>query len=119
MMQTRIVDEDARVASADDISTHAGLARVLNDAFNQAANGKGKERHGNGKPFEHQPLFEISRMVGIGGPAYQVMKKTQEAVTMFVRGQHDAAIRELHGAIVYAAATIMLIEESKKDKADD
>jgi len=87
------------------------LAVVLQMALDQSQRGKGKERHANAKPFDEQPLLLISRMVGPGGPAYQVCKKSQEAVGMVTRGQHDAAKAEMLGAIIYAAATFMLIDE--------
>lgn len=91
------------------------LARVLTDAFDQSARGKGKERHANNRPFTDQPIMQIVRMVGTGGHAYQIMKKTQEAQSMVERGEHDRAIHEMRGAIVYAAAMILAIEELKND----
>lgn len=93
------------------------LFSILMGAFDQAAHGKGKERHANDKPFDKQPIMEIARMVGLGGHAYQICKKTQEAVGMSGRGQHEAAIAEFRGAIVYAAAAIKLIQESAVDAA--
>ena len=84
------------------------LAQVLQRALDQAQSGKGKERHQQGgTPFERQPIIEIGRMVGPGGPAQQVMKKTQEALRL----PTDRAIAELLGAINYAAATIIVLEE--------
>ena len=80
-------------------------------ALDQSQGGKGAERRANGKPFLKQPILELSRMCGAGGPAQQVMKKTQEALGMHARGDTDAAIRELHGAMVYAAATILTMRE--------
>ena len=91
------------------------LAVELQKALNQSQVGKGSERHANARPFVHQPIMEISRMVGPGGTAYQVMKKTQEALGMVDRGQNDRAIAELHGAIIYAAACALLIREQLPD----
>lgn len=87
------------------------LAGVLQDAYNQAAEGKGKERHANGKPFDRQPIMEIARMVGIGYQTGQAMKKAQEATSMANRGEGIAAEAELLGAINYLAAAVMLIRE--------
>lgn len=87
------------------------LDRVLFEAFNQSAHGKGKSRHANDKAFPNQPIMTIGRMVGVGGHSYQIMKKAQEATNMSLRGEHDAAIVEFRGAIIYAAAAILLIEE--------
>lgn len=83
------------------------LQSILNEAYEQAANGKGKERHANGKPWEKQPIAEIGRMVGVGFNTGQAIKKLQESSRM----EPDAACRELLGAIVYAASAIMLIRE--------
>lgn len=87
------------------------LARALEGAFLQASDGKGKERHANGKSFIRQPLLEISRMVGPGFPLGQVMKKSQEAYRMVENRASVSAIRELQGAIIYAAAAIVLLAE--------
>lgn len=88
------------------------LLSILGEAYNQSVHGKGKERHaGTGKPFDRQPIMEIGRMTGLGYPTGQAQKKIQEAVTMFNRGNRDAALRELLGTIVYTAAAIKLIRE--------
>lgn len=91
------------------------LHQILLAAFDQAARGKGRERHANDKPFDKQPIMEIARMIGIGGHAYQMMKKTQEAVGMFNRGQREAAIAEFRGVIIYAAAAIKFAAENELD----
>jgi hypothetical protein len=93
------------------IDAYGDLRDVLDEAFIQAAEGKGAERHANGRPFRHQPIMEVGRIVGPGFAAGQVMKKTGEAVGMVKRQELGAAERELMGAIVYAAAAILLIRE--------
>ena len=93
------------------------LRSILDKAYEQAATGKGKERHANGKPFDRQPIAEIGRMVGIGYNAGQAMKKTQEAVGMANRGDTEAAIRELYGVINYAASCVMLLQEIEPAQA--
>lgn len=85
------------------------LRRVLALAISQAADGKGKERHANGKPFSEQPLMEISRMVGSGYALGQAMKKAQESIRL----PPEMAKAELLGAINYLAAAYMLIEENE------
>lgn len=67
------------------------LSNVLGAAYHQAARGKGKERHARDKPFDKQPIMEISRMVGPGYTTGQAMKKLQEAKSMMDRGQLAAA----------------------------
>ena len=92
---------------------YAGLGRALGAAYNQAAAGKGKERHANGQPFGRQPIMEISRMVGPGYALGQAMKKSQEAGRMLSREEHDRAQAELLGAINYLAACWLYVEETK------
>lgn len=91
------------------------FARILAQAFEQVARGKGAKRHGRGREWLQQPIMNIARMVGLGGHSYQIMKKTQEAQAMFERGEHDAAIAEFRGVIGYAAAAIAYIEERKNE----
>jgi hypothetical protein len=90
------------------------LRTVLNDAYLQSAEGKGKERHANQLPFDQQPILQIARSVGVGFPMGQAIKKISEASGMLARNQQDAAIAELLGAIVYSAAAILKIREDKK-----
>ena len=89
---------------------YADLRQVLMLALEQASGGKGAQRHGQGKPFDRQPMLEISRMLN-GSPIgcmYQAIKKTQEASRM----DTGAAQRELLGAINYLAGAYLLLEES-------
>lgn len=80
------------------------LAAVLQAAFDQAAKGKGAERHANDLPFHEQRMQSISGMLDSdAGMAYQVCKKIAEARGM----PHDARERELLGAIVYTAGMII------------
>ena len=83
------------------------LRRVLQLALDQAAKGKGKERHANDKPFPKQPIMEIGRMVGPGYHLGQAMKKAQEASRL----PNERARAELLGAINYLAAAYLLLEE--------
>ena len=83
------------------------LFDVLRDALDQAQNGKGEERHGNGLSFTGQPALTITRAVGLGFPLGQAMKKIQESQRM----DPDAAKRELLGAINYLAAAVLFLDE--------
>tara|TARA_R110000772_G_scaffold51809_4_gene118868 strand:+ start:1008 stop:1358 length:351 start_codon:yes stop_codon:yes gene_type:complete len=89
------------------------LERVLNLAVDQAANGKGKERHaitqGVFRPFHEQPICSIGRMAGVGYTIGQAMKKGHEACEL----PRDRALTEILGAINYLAASYILIEEKK------
>ena len=96
------------------------LEGILNQAYAQAAFGKGAERHANAKAFDVQPMLEIGRMLGPAGPLFQAMKKCQEAasfvekskVTLHTEHNLNAAKAELLGAINYCAGAVLLIEEA-------
>lgn len=114
---------DRMVEKMPDFGGVAGyedLERVLTLAYDQSARGKGAERHARGQEFENQPIRTIPLMLGahegIGGLAYQIIKKTQESVGMTARGNTAHAKKELLGAIVYAAAAYLHIEHYE-DKA--
>jgi hypothetical protein len=92
---------------------YESLANVLHDAFDQAASGKGKERHANGdEQFEDQICCSVSKRIGVAGPLFQVIKKADEASRM----KPEAAVRELYGAINYAAAAIIVLEDKMTEK---
>ena len=115
---------DARRISGLDIilrdkestsDNYSELKRVLGMAYNQAAEGKGKERHANGEKFEDQPIMTIAKGHGLGYQTGQAAKKLQEAHTLLkLRGKH-AAIQEILGAINYAAAAVLLIEQMEDE----
>ena len=82
------------------------LGNVLLRAFEQAASGKGAERHAQGQAFDEQPMQTIAQLVGVGGPLFQAIKKAQESMRL----PRDAAVRELLGAINYLAGAILHLE---------
>ena len=83
---------------------YESLQAVLDDAFAQAAHGKGKERHACDRAFEAQPMQQISNLLQSNdGMAYQAIKKIQEAQRM----DKAAAERELLGAIIYVAGMVI------------
>lgn len=84
------------------------LAAVLEAAYNQAAYGKGAERHATDNLWTEQPIFTVAQQVGDGFNAGQVIKKTQEAQQMAARGEYSKAQHEILGAIVYAASLHVL-----------
>jgi len=91
---------------------YGDLRAILDEAYAQSAYGKGKERHANDLPWEQQPILTIARAAGVGFPVGQALKKLQEAVGMLNRGKPDAAVQEMLGAIVYAAAAIRYVRET-------
>ena len=86
---------------------YEALGLVLSKAIDQAAHGKGKERHANGEPFEQQKICRISRAVGVGFAVGQAMKKAEEALRL----EKSAGLRELLGAINYLAAAYIVIND--------
>lgn len=88
---------------------YESLSEVLHRAYNQAACGKGAERHANSLPFTEQPMQSISVLLNSHtGLLYQAMKKIQESERMDL----DAAVRELLGAINYVAGAVIFIEKA-------
>ena len=103
------------------VSGYLELEQVLCAAYEQASAGKGKERHAAGDEFNAQPILSIGRLLkSADGEAYQAIKKTREALMMHRRGNTEAAIRELLGAINYLAAVAILVSEEgyARDVAD-
>lgn len=81
------------------------LAAVFQDAHDQAAHGKGKERHANDLPFHEQRMQSISELINSPkGLEFQAIKKLTEGMQF-----NDAARREkeLLGAINYIAGIII------------
>jgi hypothetical protein len=83
------------------------LASVLQRAYDQAARGKGKERHANGKPFHLQPMQDLIRLHGIGFATGQASKKASEGPGLV---GIDRQVAELLGAIVYLAGAVIALE---------
>lgn len=96
--------------SADAIRCTPGyesLADVLSRAFDQAARGKGAERHAQGQPFERQPMQDLIRLYGVGFALGQAAKKSQESMRLPTK---ERKVAELLGAIVYISGAIIAIE---------
>lgn len=91
-----------------DRDDYLPLLRTFLGALEQAAYGKGRERHANDLPFIEQPILAMAQMLDSdAGLAQQVIKKTIEARTLPTKA---ARINELRGALVYAAAMILFEE---------
>lgn len=108
---TPVDDYEPHEYRLKDPGGYTELASVLQAAFNQAAYGKGVERHANSKPFVEQPILKLCQMYGAGFAFGQAGKKMEEAQRM----DKDAAVRELLGAIVYIAAATIHIEQGDSD----
>lgn len=94
--------------SKKDRDDYLPLLRTFLGALEQAAYGKGRERHANDLPFTEQPILTMARMLDSdAGLAQQVIKKTIEARSL---PSKTARINELRGTLVYAAAMILFEE---------
>jgi|SRR5690606_4628567 len=92
------------------------LEAVMQEALDQAAAGKGKERHANGSPFHEQRMQQIARLQGgVDGLVYQAIKKLTEGVKLGpVRGRADVL-----GAAVYAMGILVYWDNAAKDAASE
>jgi len=100
--------DQAFVEPANDYDPYWILKDTLARAYDQAKNGKGKERHAKAnEPFENQKVCEITRRVGLGYPLGQAIKKAEEALRL----DTQAGVKEILGAINYLAAAIIVMEE--------
>lgn len=100
-MTTEATTEDVAIHEVRVPAGYDKLFRVLMAALDQAAAGKGKERHASdGVAFEDQPMSSINRTLNsVDGFLYQAAKKAQESRRLPV-GRAQA---ELYGAINYLA----------------
>lgn len=99
-----VEDKHPAVRTVEVPDGYADLLEVLVGAFEQASAGKGKERHASNLPFIEQPMQTLSdALQDDAGMAFQAMKKIRESRGLSL----DAAIRELHGAINYAAGMVL------------
>lgn len=104
-----------RFKNKKDRDDYLPLLRTFLGALEQAAYGKGRERHANDLPFTEQPILTMARMLDSdAGLAQQVIKKTIEARSLPTK---QARINELRGTLVYAAA--MILFEEMYGRADD
>ena len=86
---------------------YQSLITVLNQAYLRAAQGKGKDRHANHKPFLEQPIITEGEHFYIIGNLQQIRKKCLEVLRL----DQPAARNELLDVIVYAAASVLIIDK--------
>jgi len=98
---------EPRVLSA---AGYESLADVLARAFEQAASGKGAERHAKaGEPFDAQVMADMAKRFGVGSLLGQAFKKSEESQRL----PTDRAVRELLGAINYLAGAVIALERGQ------
>lgn len=100
------------VKTVATVKGYEDLSHVLNKAFEQAAFGKGEERHAGGRAFQKQPIMYIQNAVGSGYTRGQAIKKLEEAQTLLETRGLAPAQAELLGAIIYTAAAYLYMSEA-------
>lgn len=116
---TPISEDNDRAGGADyRVRVREGygqVAHILIDALDQMQSGKGNERHTEPQhhlDFADQDTPLATRMMGVGGPGLQIIKKMGEARRMYERGNIPAARHELLGIIGYAVIAIVEIDRN-------
>lgn len=99
----------------NEVPGYETLSYVLHRAYQQAASGKGKERHAGALPFDKQPMQQLCNLYGRGFALGQAAKKMQEAQRL----PADRAVAELLGAINYIAGAIIHLEAERPAVAND
>lgn len=108
--QIEMFDKPVLVTNDMNIVGYESLADVLQRAYNQAAVGKGVERHSAaGEPFHEQVMQIGAAKFGHGALLFQAFKKSEESQRL----PHDRAINELLGAINYLAGAVIALEIKK------
>lgn len=93
------------------------LVQVFAAAHDQAAYGKGKERHANGLPFHEQRMQGISDLVGSpDGMLYQLVKKTTEGLQFEDPEKRE---HELFGALNYLAGIVIWLRRHEATKPNE
>jgi|GEM_PF-1299642 len=108
---------NSALKTIDDVPGYESLRDVLEAAYDQAARGKGKERHAQDLPFHEQRMQSISRLIGSErGMAYQVCKKVTEGMDL---STPEARRRELLGAINYIAGILIYWDQAEQGDSND
>lgn len=95
------------VQPVTDNPNYDKLMSILMDAYEQAASGKGVERHGNGLNFEDQDMMQVMDRVGINFALGQAIKKITEGRRL----KKGKATTEFLRAIVYLAGAIIWMDK--------
>jgi len=102
-----IPGEEVMIPHPFTVPGYEQLADVLERAYQQAAVGKGAQRHVNaGEPFHEQVMQIGAKRFGVGCLLFQAFKKSEESQRLPV----DRAVAELLGAINYLAGAVIAIE---------
>ncbi len=101
---------------AMDAPGYEKLGDVFQRAYDQAAQGKGKDRHAQeGEPFHEQVMADMAKRFGTGSLLGQAFKKSEESQRL----DHPRAVAELLGAMVYLAGAVIDLERREAESAED
>jgi len=93
----------------EGVKGYESLRKELDEAFYRASEGKGHERHANGKPFDQQPIIGLNDILNsLDGALFQIMKKCAEIQNI---KDPERKLKEMDDVIVYGAATKILIRK--------
>jgi hypothetical protein len=110
---------DISLVAFNRVAGYEPLRDMLHQAYQQAAVGKGADRHAGGLEFLNQPIMTEIAHVGTGGALFQIRKKAKEAVDNFESRGPEWARDEMLGVIVYAAALAIHFQSSTLEGDDD
>ena len=102
----------------EDVPGYEALRAALEGCYDQAARGKGENRHAvDGSTWLEQPIFSIPSILQDpkGFHLGQAIKKIQESVRL----SNEQAKAELRGAVVYLCAAIVERSKPVGDKLPD
>lgn len=105
-----------------DVPKYEGLIKIYGEALKRLTDGKGLDRHardllsGVVLPFDQQPSAQIARLVGLGYPLGQAMKKAQEAMGLLARGDELRAMAEIQDALNFCAIAAFTLRGAQADR---
>lgn len=87
------------------------LVEILEMAYLRASEGKGHKHHSHGESFEEQWIVRGTKVFGLGGPLFQIGKKTEQAIKMEKEKYPvQDIINELLDVINYSAAAVIYLK---------
>ncbi len=90
---------------------YLALVEVLEMAYLRASEGKGHQHHSHGESFEEQYIVRGAKVFGLGGPLYQIGKKTEQVMKMGKEKYPlEKMINELLDVINYSAGAIISLK---------
>jgi len=104
-------EQDVAVSGEDMLRMqYSSLLNVLDLAYERAARGKGADRHGDSRHFNDQDMIRELTDFGISPGLVQIRKKAKEVLRL---GSTDAKIKELLDVIVYAASSVIILQNEE------